>query len=202
MIGPGSKATRSEDVSGADGAGGAAAFDSVLAAAQRGAEWALAALYTELRGPVYSYLRAGSAQEAEDLTSEVFVAVVAGLNRFDGDAAALRSWVFTIAHHRLTDHHRRTARQRTRPVPVEEFATRTDHADTEADAIGALGADSALRRIAQLPSAQAQVLFLRVVADLSVDQVAEIVGRRPGAVRALQFRALRQLRKELAAERP
>ena len=55
-------------------------------------------------------------------------------------------------------------------------------------------------RIATLPSDQAEVLLLRVIADLSVQEVATIVGKRPGAVRALQLRALRRLARELSGE--
>jgi RNA polymerase sigma-70 factor (ECF subfamily) len=62
----------------------------------------------------------------------------------------------------------------------------------------AVGTRSALGRIAALPPAQAEVVLLRVVGDLSVDDVAAIVGRKPGAVRALQHRALQRLAREVA----
>lgn len=176
-------------------------FEEVLAGAQQGAEWAMAAIYSDLRGPVFSYLRSLVPGEAEDLTSEVFVAVVGGVWGFEGDAVEFRSWVFTIAHHRAADHRRKAARRRTIPVPNEQFIDRPSKANTETDAVDACGDDSALRRVAALPPAQAQALYLRVVADLSVGQVAAIMGRRPGAVRALHFRALRRLARELAAEK-
>jgi RNA polymerase sigma-70 factor (ECF subfamily) len=64
------------------------------------------------------------------------------------------------------------------------------------DGMRAIGTRSALARIASLPPAQAEVVLLRVVGDLSVEDVAEVVGRRPGAVRALQHRALQRLARE------
>jgi RNA polymerase sigma-70 factor (ECF subfamily) len=60
--------------------------------------------------------------------------------------------------------------------------------------------DAALRRVARLPADQAEVVALRVLAGLSAEQVAEIVGKRAGAVRVLQHRGLRRLANELAAE--
>jgi RNA polymerase sigma-70 factor, ECF subfamily len=67
--------------------------------------------------------------------------------------------------------------------------------------VAALSSDEAIRRItALLPPDQAEIVLLRVVAGLSVDDVAGITGRRPGTVRVLQHRALRRLAERL--ERP
>ncbi len=63
-----------------------------------------------------------------------------------------------------------------------------------------LALDAALRRVARLPRDQAEVVALRVLAGLSAEQVGEIVGKRAGAVRVLQHRALRRLANDLAAE--
>jgi RNA polymerase sigma-70 factor (ECF subfamily) len=63
-----------------------------------------------------------------------------------------------------------------------------------------LALDAALRRVARLPDDQAEVVALRVLAGLSAEQVAEIVGKRAGAVRVLQHRGLRRLANELTAE--
>ena len=64
----------------------------------------------------------------------------------------------------------------------------------EAEVVAASAGDDAARRIvALLPADQAEVILLRVVADLSVDQVAKIVGKRPGNVRVLQSRGLKRL---------
>ncbi len=64
----------------------------------------------------------------------------------------------------------------------------------EAEVVAAAAGDDAARRIvALLPADQAEVILLRVVADLSVDQVAKIVGKRPGNVRVLQSRGLKRL---------
>ena len=140
------------------------------------------------------------APDAEDAASDVFVSVARGLGRFEGNEAAFRSWVFTIAHHRIIDHRRTRTNQRTDSYPPDELADRAGVGDAEDDALESVGTESALGTIASLPPAQAEVVLLRVVADLSVADVATIVGKKQGAVRALQFRAMQRLARELAGE--
>ena len=183
-------------------------FQGILTAAQDGGEWAVAILYRWLHPTLVGYLRARAGDDAEDLASETWLAVARGLATFSGDEPSFRAWVFTIAHRRLVDHHRATARRpRTRSLtPAEgdgpdgpiELPARDDPAgDVEA----ALSSDEAVRRIvALLPPDQAEVVLLRVVAGLPVEDVADATGRRPGTVRVLQHRALRRLADRL--ERP
>src|SRR5690606_21156457 len=78
-------------------------FDDVLAAAQRGDERALETIYRDLSPLVLGYLRSNGARDPDDLTSEVFVAVVRNLGSFSGDERSFRSWVLTITHRRLVD---------------------------------------------------------------------------------------------------
>jgi RNA polymerase sigma-70 factor (ECF subfamily) len=183
-------------------------FQSILVAAQDGGEWAVAILYRWLHPAVVSYHGARAGDDAEDLASETWLAVARALPTFTGDEAAFRSWVFTIAHRRLVDHHRAGARRpRTRSLtPAEgdgkdgpvELPGRDDPA---AEVAAALAGDEAIRRIvALLPPDQAEIVLLRVVAGLPVDEVAAATGRRPGTVRVLQHRALRRLANRL--ERP
>jgi RNA polymerase sigma-70 factor (ECF subfamily) len=172
-------------------------FHQVLRAAQAGAPWAVEALYRELHPSVLAFLRSRAPQDAEDLAADVFVDVAEGLGRFHGSEANFRSWVFTIAYRRLADLRRRTARRRTDPTPTGMIGEYVAVGDAERDVMRAMGTSSALARISALPQAQAEVVLLRVIADLSVDDVAKIVGRRPGAVRALQHRALQRLAREL-----
>jgi RNA polymerase sigma-70 factor (ECF subfamily) len=73
---------------------------------------------------------------------------------------------------------------------VDEVDERVPPGNAESDAMAAISTQEALELIATLPPAQGEVLLLRVVADLAVDEVAAIVGKRPTAVRALQHRAI------------
>jgi RNA polymerase sigma factor (sigma-70 family) len=170
-------------------------LDDLLVAARAGAPWALRRLYEALAPVVAGYLRLQGVREVEDVTSEVFLGVFRGLAGFTGDAAAFRSWVFTIAHHRLVDERRRAGR---RPVhePLED-AVVVPAGDTEDEALAALGGVWVAAALDALTDEQREVVALRVLADVSVEETAAIVGKRPGAVRAIQHRALRRLRAAL-----
>ncbi|TMK86681.1 MAG: sigma-70 family RNA polymerase sigma factor [Actinobacteria bacterium] len=175
-------------------------FSDVLNAARSGAPWALEVLYREFHPPVLAFLRARAPGEAEDLASDVFVAVAEGLVRFEGNEDGFRSWLFTITYRQVGQLRRRLGRRRTDPFPVDEVDERVPPGDAESDAMAAISTQQALDLIATLPPAQSEVLLLRVVADLSVDDVASIVGKRPTAVRALQHRAVVGLARRAARE--
>jgi RNA polymerase sigma-70 factor (ECF subfamily) len=175
-------------------------FEGVIAAAKTGAEWAITALYREFGPSLLRYLRAQAPAEGEDLASEVWMNAAAGLGRFDGDETAFRRWLFTIARRRLIDFRRREQRRRTMLNSLEPIGA-SEAVDPEAQALTASESEAALAHIASLPPDQADVVLLRVVAGLDVEEVAAIVGKKPGAVRVLQHRALKQLSVELVPER-
>jgi len=177
-------------------------FPDVLNAARSGAPWALERLYREFHPAVLAFLRARAPADAEDLASEVFIAVAEGLRRFEGDEDGFRSWLFTITYRQVGQLRRRMGRRRTEPFPVEEVGERVPPGDAERDAMAAISTHEALELISTLPPAQGEVLLLRVVADLAVDDVAKIVGKRPTAVRALQHRAVVGLARRAARQKP
>jgi RNA polymerase sigma factor (sigma-70 family) len=145
------------------------------------------AVYRALAPPVLGYLRAERVPDPEDVLGEVFLQVTRDLRRFSGDDDALRRWVFTIARHRVIDDARRRARRPEQVVtePPEPDAGATDpEASLDPELLAAL---------ATLTADQREVVVLRFVADLSLESVAELTGRRVGAVKALQHRALRNL---------
>jgi len=168
-------------------------LEDVLLAAQGGQPWALRALYEELAPRVHGYLRSRGAAEPEDLTSEVFLAVFSRLNTVTGGVAGLRTLLFSVAHARLVD----DLRRRSRRGPTTTFDPATDGrtaASSEDEALAELATAEVRAVIATLPDVQREVLLLRVVSDLSVEQVAAIVGRSTGAVKQLQRRGLLALR--------
>jgi RNA polymerase sigma-70 factor (ECF subfamily) len=168
-------------------------FQTVLAAARTGSEWALAALYRDLHPPLLRYLQTQEAREAEDLASEVWLDVAAALERFQGDEASFRRWFFTIARRRLLDWRRRRDRRRTDLVPPSALVGLEGPQDPERDALEAISTREALARIAALPPDEAEVIALRVLAGLDANDVSAITGRSPGAVRVMQHRALKRL---------
>ena len=175
-------------------------LDDVLPAAQAGQPWALRVLYDELAPRVHGYLRSRGAAEPEDLTSEVFLAVFPRLGTVTGGAVGLRTLVFSVAHARLVDELRR----RSRREPAVEFdAYRHDGVapSSEDEALASIATDEVRALLARLPDDQRDVLLLRVVADLSLEQVAQAIGRTPGAVKQLQRRGLLTLRLQISEGR-
>jgi RNA polymerase sigma-70 factor, ECF subfamily len=139
------------------------------------------------------YLRGRAGDDADDIAQDAWIAAARGLPSFNGDASGFRAWLFTIARNRLVDVRRQAAR---RDDVVAE--TPAPASSPEDQVVAASAGEAAAKRIAALlPPDQADVILLRVVAGLTVQEVAAIVGKRPGTVRVLQSRGLKQLQKYL-----
>ena len=174
-------------------------FEGVLSAAQTGADWALTSLYQDLHPALLRYLRSHDPREGDDLASEVWVDVARNLNRFAGAEGDFRKWLFTIARRRLLDHRRRSARRRTHPVPSDSLVEIPDAAEVETQAIDTISAQEAIARMVEiLPPDQAEAVILRVVAGLTAEEAGAVMGKRPGAIRVLQHRALERLARDLS----
>jgi RNA polymerase sigma factor (sigma-70 family) len=171
-------------------------FGALLDAARRGDESAWTTIYRDLAPAVLGYLRVNRAPEPDDILSEVFLQVARDLARFEGDERSFRSWVFAIAHHRMLDARRSAARR-----PVEPVAEPPEPAepldDASEKALARLAEERVHGLLAELSPDQRAVLLLRILGDLTVDDVARALGKRPGAVKALQRRGLATLRRAL-----
>jgi len=167
--------------------------------AQRGSVSAFERLYRAMAAQVVSYLRWHRVSDPDGLTNDVFAQVHRKLSSFQGDESGFRSWVFTIAHHRMIDDRRRSQRQ---PFVAGEVEVEDHRAlgDVEDDAFAVLGSDRVRELLAVLSPDQRAVVLLRVVADLSVEDVAKILGKREGAIKALQHRAMGALRRHLSRQ--
>jgi RNA polymerase sigma factor (sigma-70 family) len=175
-------------------------FERTLRGARRGRQRAWDALYRDLAPPVLGYLRAQRAPEPEDVLGEVFVELVRSLDRFGGDEAGFRAWVFTIAHHRLIDARRTAMRRPVRPAPASELEPDLPVLDGDALALERLSTDAVMSLLGRLGDDQREVLVLRLVAGLRTAEVAEVTGRSPEAVKGLSKRGLARLRQLLGAE--
>ncbi len=175
------------------------AFAAALAEARAGSERGFAAVFTAFQPRLIRYLRAREPQRADDLAGETWLAVAAQIHRFEGTPGAFAAWVFTIAHHRLADHRRTGARRRTQPVA----SVPDEHGGRSSEELGLdnLSAQRAADLIARsLPHDQAEVVLLRTLGDLSVADVAAVMGRTEGWVRVTHHRALERLRTVIAGE--
>lgn len=173
------------------------AFEPTLAAARVGAEWAWRELYRELAPVVLRYLRARRAPEPEDLTGDVFVQVVRKLEQFNGDEDDFRGWIVTIAHRRFIDSLRSRSRRPVDPVADEVLALTGNVADPEEQVLTSLASQEVQSAIRSLSPDQQDVVFLRLIAGLSIAEVADALRKKPGAIKALQSRAVAALRREL-----
>jgi RNA polymerase sigma-70 factor (ECF subfamily) len=142
--------------------------------------------YRALAPHVLAYLRAQRVGDPEDILGEVFLQVARDIKRFEGDAAGLRRWVFAIAHNRVLDARRRQAR---RPqISHGDVPERSDGTPLPEALDPVL-----LAALASLTADQREVVLLRFVADLSLEDVAKLTKRNVGAVKALQHRGLENL---------
>ena len=171
-------------------------FDDVVAAAQAGADWAFVGLYRDLNPRLLRYFSAQAPAAAEDLAADTWLAAAGSLRSFVGGEDEFRAWLFTIGRRRLIQHWRYAGRRPIQLVDPETLKEQAGTDDTETVAMNLAGAEAAVRTItATLSPDQAEVVLLRVLGGLGVDQGAAILGKRAGTVRVLQHRALRRLAK-------
>ncbi len=171
-------------------------FSIRLDAAKAGEGWAFDELFQKWNQPITAFVRSRGVRDAEDLVNETFLAAFRGIGSFSGDEQSFRSWLYRIARNKIADDFRKASR---RPMSVSLNEGHIDQigGDVEADALAGLGSERVERLFSTLTDEQREVLVLRIVADLTIDQIAYVTGRRRGAVKQLQRRALRRLEKEV-----
>ena len=174
-----------------------AVLDEALAAARQGAPAGLRRVYELLAPGVTAYLRRRAVLDPEDLAQEVFLAVLPRLRALEGGGDALRAFAYSVAHRRAVDDGRRRVR-RPDPLPLEPERDGGAGPSAEVTALERLGEQRVRALLALLSEGQRDVLLLRVVGDLTVEQTAQALGRTPGAVKQLQRRGLLVLQQHLA----
>jgi RNA polymerase sigma-70 factor (ECF subfamily) len=136
-------------------------------------------------------------EDAEAVTQDVFLALYPKIPTLQGGLQGAKSLLFSMAHARMVDHYRR--RERTPDAaPYEADLDHRSAPSAEDQAVGGLGA---IHLLEGLPDDYREVLALRVVADLSVEDTASIMNKSQGAIKQLQRRALTALRKQALAQR-
>jgi RNA polymerase sigma-70 factor, ECF subfamily len=163
----------------------------VIRRAQGGDQDALGTVYRESFDDVYKYAywNTGSREDAEDLCEETFYRVLKHIGRYDESRSSFRSWVMRIAHNLVVDRYRHKSR---RPeTGLDEQMAAPDDVTSGMEAKELRGAiDEAMRG---LTLEQRQVLQMKYFLDMSNAEVAGALGKREGAVNALQHRALRKM---------
>ena len=153
-------------------------------------------LVLDFRPPLLSYARSRGVREPEDLVQDVFVAAVECLGVFEGDRAALRSLIFTIAFRRIADEHRRGYR---RPETLTaDHSTVPDPGPSIDEVVGLhVEAQVAIDAFSVLNRREQRVLEMRLVDEATPAEVAKALGLSSGNVRVIQARALVKVRHHL-----
>jgi RNA polymerase sigma-70 factor (ECF subfamily) len=176
-----------------------APIPDVIDRARSGDRAAFGELYDAHVDAVYRYVlyRVREPSDAEDLTSEVFTRAFANIYRYRWQGKSFLAWLYTIARNAVTDR-----RRRERPtVDIDDAYGVAEEGPTAHDrAVRGEQVDALRGAVKHLTTEQQEVLVLRFVEDMSSRQVAKVLGKNEGAIRALQFRALGRLRKLLMSE--
>ena len=166
----------------------------VIDRARNGDRAAFAELYDTNVDSVYRYVlyRVREPSDAEDITADVFTRAFANIHRYRWQGKSFLAWLYTIARNAVTDR-----RRRDRPtVELDNAYGLAEDGPTAHDqAVHGEAVDALRGAVQHLTSEQQEVLVLRFVENRSSREVAKILGKNEGAIRALQFRALGRLRK-------
>lgn len=151
-------------------------------------------LYVQHHEHIFRFIwsRVHDAPLAEDLTGEVFTRMVANLPNYHDRSLPFRAWLYQIARNLIIDHHRKeSSAQGLRDL------TQLDGASTEEKAETALTLERVQQVLKKMDSAQREVVELRFLAELSLEEVAAVIDKSVAAVKALQHRGLASLRTHL-----
>jgi RNA polymerase sigma-70 factor, ECF subfamily len=177
-----------------------------LAAARRREPAAVTRIYTAYAPALFRFFVAAVSDRhlAEDLTGTAFLSAIESLPRFRGPVEALGGWLFQIARHDLYDYRRKQSRSRIEPLEdnLNEAALAEGGVDPEEVAIDRLEGSRVLAALRELSQDQREVLLLRMAGGLTAPEVAAILGKSTGAVKALQHRGLASLARVLGLRSP
>ncbi len=178
-------------------------LDATLRLAIKGDEACFAELWRALNPRLERFLYAQGAMgdpPASDVASETWLQVVRDLPRFKGDYSEFRSWLYQIARNRMVDAARAKSRRPIANIDIDEMDRWATLEDLAVGVANRTEIKAIIEKIRGLPAAQSEVLMLRIVADLSVDETARAMKKSPNAIRVLAHRALTSLREEIGSD--
>ena len=167
--------------------------EALVLSAQEGDRDAFAQLYEANVDRIYRYLLARLTEpaDAEDVTAEVFMQAMKSLPSYKSRGTPLIAWLFRIAHNQAVNYMKKRARRK-ETILMETAAAYDSPEEKVLDQVRLGEVHEAMCALTDL---QRQVLSLRFATDLSIAEVARVMNRKEGAVKALQFSALRALRR-------
>jgi len=172
--------------------------ESLVRRAKEHDEAALTQLYEENFDKIYRYivLKIGDRTEAEDMTQQVFLKAFKAISGYKSRGSPFSSWLFRIARNQVVDYWRKKSKRAT--VPLDEARVGSSNSNPSSEAERKMDIENLVAAAKRLTSMQREVVSLRFAGDLSVAQVAGLMGKSEGAIKALQHSAVVSLRKMLA----
>jgi RNA polymerase sigma-70 factor (ECF subfamily) len=174
---------------------------SLIRRAQQHDQVALTQLYEENFDKIYRYLvlKIGDRTEAEDMTQQVFLHALQSISSYRWKGMPFSSWLYRIAHNQVVDYFRKKSKHATVPLD-ESLPLPAADGDPQYHVERKVAVEEVVIATKKLTAAQQEVISLRFAAELSIAEVAGVMGKSEGAVKALQHSAIIALRKVLAAE--
>lgn len=175
--------------------------DGLVALAIDGDSDAFASLFRLTMPSVYRYLygRCGDASLAEDLAQDAYVRAMRAIqSSFQGGSSDFLAWMIRIARNRFLDHVK-SGRVRWEVV-VDEIPVTVATGNPETEALASVEGADLRKALSRLTDEQQEIVLMRFFQGLQIAEVAGATGRTEGAVKALQFRALRALARILQLE--
>lgn len=173
---------------------------AIVDAAQLGDQIALSALYDHYFPRVYRYVsaRLTTTEDAEDVTTEIFLRIIENLRSFSWRGLPFGAWVFRIARNEVVSHVRR---QKVRSTQSQLTESIRDPSPDHVEELATASSVATIRAAAQLlPEAQRQVINLRFSAGLSVAETARALGKTENNVKVLQHKAIAKLQGMVSRE--
>lgn len=164
---------------------------------------AFSRLYEDYFDKIYRYIviKVGNETEAEDMTQQVFLNALKSISSFRWQGVPFSAWLYRIAHNQVVDHLRKkTKRPATFDDPPIYVSDSNKYSDPQKMTEHNMGMEQLVIATQQLTDAQREVISLRFTSDLSTTEVAKIMGKSEGAIKALQHSAIVALRKVLVVE--
>jgi RNA polymerase sigma-70 factor (ECF subfamily) len=171
---------------------------TVIENAIKGDQEAFSILYERYVVRIYNYIyyRVGNTHDAEDITARVFYRAMGGISRYDNRGVPFSAWLYRIAHNLVANWYRDNARKK--EVSLEEvgqFQQRSEH--LESVMVQTQENEKLIKAIRSLPPDRQQLIILKLVEDLSNQEIGQIMGKSEGAVKSLYHRTLLSLRKKM-----
>lgn len=169
-------------------------FVGRLDAARGGDPYACRWVWDRYAGQIRAFLLARGTPDADEVVNDVFVAAFTGVGGFVGGEPEFRAWLYRVARNKRVDAIRAHER---RPTPTDSPSRLSStQPDAESEAVAAVVDEEVRDVLASLTPDQRDVVVLRFLADLTLEQTAMALDKPVGAVKSLQHRAIDQLRKK------